>query len=141
MTKRADPRRLRGAMNYTAAELALVLEVSVGTIRTWIKQGLRTLRNSRPTLILGSDAKEFLSDRKQSRRKPLEPDQVYCFTCKDARNFFDGMVQLDRPPGKPARIIGFCACCEGPCSRVVGAKQIPHLSRFFKVSFSKAKTP
>ncbi len=141
MAKRADPRRLRAAQNYTVLELALLLEVSSGTVRSWIKQGLRTLNCSRPTLILGSDAKTFLEDRNKSKKRPLKPDQVYCLTCKEARNFFDGMVQLDRPPAKPARIIGFCATCEGPCSRVVGAKQIPHLTDIFEVSFSKTTTP
>ena len=137
MAKRADPRRLRSAQTYTVPELARALAKSTSTVRGWISQGLPALTTQRPTLIVGSEAKEFLTERRQAKKHPLCPDEVYCLSCKAPRKFFENMVQLEQVPGKPARITGFCATCEGSASRVVGAAQIGELERFFEVTGNK----
>jgi len=134
MAKRADPRRLRSAQTYSVPELARALSVSTGTVRGWIRQGLPVLNMQRPTLIVGSEAKNFLSERRQAKKRPLLPDEVYCLSCKEPRKFFDNLVQLEQVPGKSARITGFCATCEGLASRVVGAAQIANLDNFFEVT-------
>ena len=137
MGKRVDPRRLRAAQTYTVPELARSIGVSTGTVRGWIRHGLPALNTQRPTLIVGSDAKDFLSQRKRSKKRPLRPNEVYCLTCKEPRSVFENMVELERVLGKPARITGFCATCEGSVSRVVGAAQIGELDRFFEVTGNK----
>ena len=134
MAKRADPRRLRAVQTYTVPEIARALGVSTGTVRGWIRQGLPALTTQRPTLIVGSEAKDFLTERRQARKRPLCQDEVYCLSCKSPRKFFENIVQLERDPGKPARITGFCATCEGSVSRVVGAAQIDQLDRYFEVT-------
>ncbi len=141
MAKRADPRRLRAAQTYTVPELARALGSSTGSVRNWIRKGLPALTSRRPTLILGSDAKEFLTNRKQAKKCVLRPDEVYCLKCKGPRKFFDNMVQLEQVPGKPFRIIGFCATCEGVASRVVGETQAARLDRFFEVTRNKGDAP
>ena len=139
MAKRAEPRRLRAAQTYTVPELARALDVSTGTVRGWIRQGLPALTTQRPTLIVGSEAKDFLTERRQAKKRPLSPDEVYCLSCKSPRKFFENMVQLEQAPGKPARITGFCATCDGSVSRVVGASQIDQLDRYFEVTGNKDK--
>ena len=137
MAKRADPRRLRSAQTYTVPELARALDVSGGTVRGWIRLGLPALTTQRPTLILGSEAKDFLTERRQAKKYTLHPDEVYCLSCKSPRKFFENMVQLEQAPGKPARITGFCAICEVSVSRVVGVAQIDQLGRYFEVTGNK----
>ncbi|MCV2872722.1 helix-turn-helix domain-containing protein [Defluviimonas sp. WL0050] len=127
---------MRSAQTYTVPELARTLGVT-GAVRGWIRQGLPALNTQRPTLIMGSEAKEFLTERRQAKKRPLHPDEVYCLSCKAPRKFFENMVQLEQLPGKPVRITGFCAICEGSASRVVGAAQIGELERFFEVSGNK----
>ena len=131
MAKRADPRRLRAAQTYTVPELARALSVSVGTVRSWLKQGLPAMTGQRPTLILGEAAKEFLAYRTAKTKRPLAPDELFCLSCKAPRKPYAGLVQLDHAPGKPTRITGFCEACETVCSRVIGAAQIPHWSEYF----------
>lgn len=134
---RADPRHLRSAQNYTVPELARALGFSIGTVRVWIRQGLPALTAQRPTLIVGSEAKEFLIERRQAKERPLLSDEVYCLSCKAPGKFFENMVQLETVPGKPTRITGFCATCEGSASRVIGAAQIDQLDRYFEVTGNK----
>ena len=140
MAKRADPRRLRSAQTYTVPELARALGVSTGTVRGWIRRGLPALTTQRPTLIVGSEAKDFLTERRQAKKRALLSDQVFCMYCKEPRQFLENMVQLEQVPGKPARITGFCATCEGSVSRVVGAAQIGELKWFFEVTGNKDET-
>jgi hypothetical protein len=141
MAKRADPRRIHADLSYTVPELARTLGVSVGTVRNWLKQGLRALTTQRPTLILGADAKEFLAVRKAQTKRPLAPDELFCLSCKAPRKPFAGLVQLDHAPGKPARITGFCEACETVCSRVVGAAHIPRLTAIFDLEPNRATRP
>ena len=86
---------------------------------------------------MGSEAKEFLIERRQAKKRPLLRDEVYCLSCKAPRKFFENMVQLDTVPGKTARITGFCATCEGSASRIIGAAQIDQLDRYFEVTSNK----
>lgn len=141
MAKRADPRRIRADLNYDVPELARTVGVSVGTVRNWLKHGLPAMTAQRPTLILGSDAKEFLADRKAKTKRPLAPDELFCLSCKAPRKPYAGLVQLDHAPGKPARITGFCEACETVCSRVVGARHIPHLPEYFDLEPNRAARP
>lgn len=141
MPKKADPRRLRSCLTYTVLELADALDRNPGTVRSWIKQGLRVLNKSRPTYILGSDAKEFLTERQSAAKRPLKNDELLCLTCHEPRRPFERMVDLQLEAGKPSRIVGFCEECEGLCSRVVGKAQIAHLSEFFEVSFTNGTAP
>lgn len=99
------------------------------------------MTSQRPTLILGSDAKEFLADSKAKTIRPLAPDELYCLSCKAPRKPFARLVQLDHALGKPARITGFCEACETVCSRVVGTAQIPLLSAIFTLEPNSAKRP
>ena len=135
MPKKTDPRRLRSSLTYTVLELANALDRNPGTIRGWIKQGLPVLNSSRPTLILGSDAKDFLTKRQNAAKRPLKDDELLCLTCHEPRRPFEGLVDLHSEVGKPSRIVGFCEACEGVCSRVVGKAQIAQLSKFFEVQF------
>lgn len=141
MAKRADTRRIHADLNYNVPELARTAGVSVGTVRNWLKQGLPAMTAQRPTLILGSDEKEFLAERKAQTKRPLAADELFCFSCKAPRKPFAGMVQLDHAPGKPARITGFCEACETVCSRVVGVAQIPRLSAIFDLEPNSAARP
>lgn len=141
MAKRADPRRIHADLSYTVPELARTVGVSVGTVRNWLKRGLPAMTAQRPTLVLGSAAKEFLANRKATAKRPLAPDELLCMSCKVPRKPFGGLVQLDHAPGKPTRITGFCEVCEKVCSRVVGVAQIPRLSEIFDIEPNSAARP
>ena len=141
MPKKADPRRLRSSLTYTVLELADALDRRPGTVRGWIKQGLPILNSSRPILILGRDAKDFLTARRRAAKRPLNDDQLFCLICKQPRRPFEGLVDLHRETGKPSRIVGFCEECEGVCSRVVSKAQIARLSENFNISFDKGRAP
>lgn len=85
MAKKPNTRALRAARTYTIEETAIALGVSTGTVRSWVKAGLPLMKSQRPYLILGDTPRSFLQDRAAKGKVTLQPDQLYCFTCKAAR--------------------------------------------------------
>ncbi len=138
MAKRPDPRRIRSALTYTVAELAIVLSVTNRTVRSMIQRGLPTLSAKRPTLILGADAKEFLTVEQANAKSPLAANELYCFSCKAPRRPFGNLVDLVDLPDAPARITGLCEVCERTCNRIVRRDQIDELRGIFDVTLNNA---
>lgn len=85
MAKRPNPRSIRAARTYTIEEAAVALCVSIGAVRAWIKAGLPVMKSERPYLILGEALREFLQNRSAKARVRLQPDQLFCLTCKKPR--------------------------------------------------------
>jgi len=84
MTKRqsARIRFIRRRRTYRVGELAGLLGVHLQTVHQWRKDGLEVLEGSRPFLIPGGVAKEFLKSRVSRRKKTLAPDEFFCMSCR-----------------------------------------------------------
>ena len=68
MAKRANPRAVKANLTYTIEEAADCLGVSIGTVRTWAKNGLPILKAQRPFLITGFALRTFLEKQRQIRK-------------------------------------------------------------------------
>ena len=60
-------RRVKRHRSYRVDEAAIAVDSCRATIRRWIKNGLPTVQDTRPALILGSDLIDYLD------RKPRGP--------------------------------------------------------------------
>ena len=137
MPKRPNPRAIKAARTYTVEEAAIVLGVSVGTIRSWVKSGLPLMRSQRPFLILGDALRNFLKDRAQASRAPLREDQLYCLTCKAGRNPMGLLVDCIPQTPKTARLLGLCNVCGGTCNRMISKSKIDDSSQVFCVAIKE----
>lgn len=140
MPKRPNPRRLRATRTYTIEEAATALGVSTGTVRSWVKAGLPLMKSRRPFLILGDALHSFLQDRAKSAKVSLQPDQLYCFTCKDARTPMGMLVDCIPQTSKTARLFGLCDVCGGTCNRMIGTSQIDRIGNIFEVAMKGGPT-
>lgn len=141
MAKRPNPRALKANRTYTIPELALSLDVSVGCVRGWVRDGLSAMISKRPYLILGSDARAFLERRRNNATTSLQPDQFFCMSCKAPRRPWGMLVDLFDQPGGTVRVMGLCEECHTPCNRMVGRAKIPRLDDFFDVTRRVGTTP
>jgi len=137
MPKRPNPRAIKAARTYTVEEAAIVLGVSVGTIRSWVKSGLPLMRSQRPFLILGDALRNFLKDRAQASRAPLREDQLYCLTCKAGRTPMGLLVDCIPQTPKTARLLGLCNVCGGTCNRMISKSKIDDFSQVFCVAIKE----
>lgn len=93
--KRINARRIKVHRSYAVEEAARLLGVHKNTVRSWIKNGLPTIDNRRPILILGRSLSSFLLTRRTRRQQPCQPDQLFCFRCQTPK----------RPAGQTAEYI------------------------------------
>ncbi|MEZ5443199.1 MAG: helix-turn-helix domain-containing protein [Lysobacterales bacterium] len=79
-----SPHRVKIHRNYTIGEAADLLGKHKNTVREWIRCGLPALTEQRPTLILGSDLRAYLTKRRKSNKQPCRPGELYCLRCRAA---------------------------------------------------------
>jgi hypothetical protein len=66
-----DPnhRRVKIHRSYTVEEVARLHRKHKNTVRNWVKDGLTTIDNKRPMLILGHDLVAFLKARRVKNKQ------------------------------------------------------------------------
>ena len=64
--------------SYTAAEICELLGVCKATVGHWVKEGLPSIKETRPNIILGQHLKEFLAKKLSRYKFKLEKDQLPC---------------------------------------------------------------
>ena len=97
--------------NYTFQELAGVLGVHKNTVASWVKNGLPCLKDCRPFLIIGPDARKFLKAKRRGKKQKCKPNELYCLRCKLPTTLAANIVEyVPKSPSK-GRLTGFCIRC------------------------------
>lgn len=140
MAKRPSHRAIRATRTYSLEEAATAVDVSIGTIRAWVKQGLPIMKDQRPYLILGADLKDFVQDRLKGRKVRLQPSELYCLTCKAGRTPDGMLVDIIPQTATTARLMGLCEVCGGTCNRMISRSKIGQFCEIFDVAMKDVKT-
>lgn len=106
---------------YSVEEAARLLDVHKNTIRDWLRRGLPTVDQQRPTLILGRELAEFLAHRRSSRKRPCAPGQIYCVRCRCPRNPAGDMADYMPLTETTGNLVGLCPTCSALMYRRVSA--------------------
>lgn len=85
MKRRGRPsgRTVKIHRSYTIDEAARETGACKATVRRWLKNGLPSVNDKRPLLILGSDLVALL--RKKPKRQPCLLDECFCLKCRKPR--------------------------------------------------------
>ena len=122
MRKNHDHRKIRSKDSYTASEIAEILHIHIQTVRSWTKKGLMPIADTYPPLYLGSDLKDFLIREKEKRCISLNPNEMYCMSCKKGVNA--PIVNVIKPQLKIGkgkdyfRLEGKCPLCGCKTNRI-----------------------
>jgi DNA-binding XRE family transcriptional regulator len=109
---RANYRRVKIHRSYTVEEVARLFGVHKNTVRAWIKDGLQVCDGKRPTLILGRELATFLQSRRESRKRPCRPGELYCFRCRAPKPPALRMADYTPMTDKFGNLAAICADCE-----------------------------
>jgi hypothetical protein len=83
--RRIDPRLAKLHRSYSVEDSSRLFGVHKHTVRAWLKAGLQAIDSRRPTLILGSELRRFLSARRATRRRTTPPGMIFCLRCREPR--------------------------------------------------------
>lgn len=110
--------------SYTVDEAARRLEVHRQTIREWIKRGLQTCNDRRPTLILGRHLVPFLKTTRQRARRPCAAGELYCVRCRVPRRPRGDAAQLEIRTRSLATLVGTCPQCSAVMYRTLNLAKL-----------------
>ena len=133
MGRRVSAYRIKMNRHYTYEQAAETLGVAVQTVRAWRDEGLHVLMGQIPHIIMGYALKDFITERRRKAKRPLKDDEVLCMRCKAPRTPFGMMADYVPTSITSGRLETLCGTCEGRCSRLVQASEIPRLSEKLEI--------
>jgi hypothetical protein len=139
MSKRNhNPRRAKIHRNYTVAEVAALFGVHRQTVRRWIRNGLLTIDDRRPTLILGSHLVNFLRNRRQTKKQRCKPGEIYCVGCREPKSPAGGMADYEPQTETLGNLIGLCPDCDSLIYRRMNVTRIDVVRSFLSITMLEA---
>lgn len=125
MAKRIATNRIKKNQTYSIIELAEAAMVSQITVRRWIKDGMATIDDHRPALVMGFSALDFLGARQAKAKQPMQTHQFYCLRCKAPKSPMGMMADYVSQTPSGGRLVALCSSCECTCNRNISANQLP----------------
>jgi len=106
-----NPRLAKVHRNYTVEEIATLYDMHKNTVRQWVKQGLATIDNRRPMLILGHSLFEFLQAKRTKNKHTCKPGEIYCVRCRVPKSPAGDMADYESLTETQGNLIGMCPDC------------------------------
>lgn len=134
MSKRSCWQSIRTNRTYTIEDMAIVCGVHVGTVRRWITNdglSIAVIDETRPILISGKLAREWMRRRERDRKQPCGPGEIYCVTCKAPRAIRPGSTRITSPKPPKITLEGDCTGCDRTIRRFDTEANREALSREF----------
>lgn len=139
MPKRLNPNLVRIHRSYTVEEVADLFAIHKNTVRNWVKQGLTTCENKKPVLILGSILKEYLKEKRNSKKHKCLPIEIYCLRCRHPQIPAEKMVDFEIINQETGRLIGLCPCCNSIINKYVKTSMLEEIQD--KLDITQPKAP
>ena len=130
MPKSYNTRLIQRNHAYTILEVCALYKVHKCTVRGWRKNGLPIDDQNWPPIIMGYDLKNYLDNKQEARKCPLQEDEFYCSKCKRARRSKPDKISFENSEiklgsiYKKANIIGECEVCSGRLTRFSSDREI-----------------
>jgi hypothetical protein len=103
-------------------EVRELFDVHKRTVRNWVKKGLPTYKDIRPHLILGTDLKLFISNKRKENKHTCKPSEIYCFRCRIPQNPESETVHFIQQSSGIGRVFAVCSVGENAISPTFESK-------------------
>lgn len=138
-TRHPNYRRVKIHRSYSVTEIADLFGLHKNTVRRWIKEGLSTIDNQRPMLILGRELAAFLKARRVKKKKRCKPGQLYCVRCRSPKYPAGNMADYSPVDEKAGRLTAICPVCDTLIHQYVSSAKIGKICEKIEVTFPKAQ--
>lgn len=89
-----------------------MLGVHKNTVRNWLRQGLSTIDQRRPTLIMGRVLADYLRASRTKRKQRCGSGQIYCVKCRVPREPAGDMADYVPITPTSGNLRGICPVCD-----------------------------
>jgi hypothetical protein len=124
--------------NYTTGEVADVLSNHKNTVRAWIKAGLPTIADKRPTLILGDELIAFLRARRAKNKKTCRAGEIYCVRCRAPKLPAGDIAEYQPITEKFGNLTAICPDCASIMNRCVSMAKLGQVRGKMDIAFPQA---
>ncbi len=69
------------------------------------------IKDKRPYLIVGGNLAEFLTQRRDARRQPSQPGQMFCLKCRRPQEPAGRMADFVASSAAAGALVGICPAC------------------------------
>lgn len=124
--------------SYTVEEIARLFGIHKNTVRHWIKDGLNTIDDKRPMLILGPVLSAFLQARRLKNKRTCKPGELYCMRCRAPKPPAGNMADYVPITEKFGNLVAICPDCDAVMNRHVSMSRIGEFLGKVDISFPEA---
>src|SRR5260370_11352385 len=129
--------RLPNPRNYSVEEIARLFGLHKNTVRHWLKQGLATIDDRRPRLVLGSSLSRFLQERRLKGKQPCGPGRIYCVACRAPKAPAGQMAECIPTGPRTGNLRGICPHCDRLIYRRVNLAKIDTVRGELEITFTR----
>lgn len=140
MAKKYNTRIIKLNYGYNLQKIAALQNVSIRTVRLWIKEGLLIVEGIYPYIVKGSELKRFLDKKQQSRRIKLSAGEFYCTKCRQAKKPLNNIVSLKysgKTIGRGIKdftIQATCETCGTKLNRFSNENKLSEVKQLFEIA-------
>ena len=131
-------RRVKIHRNYSVEEIASLFGIHKNTVRAWVKAGLPTCDGKRPTLILGPDLAAFIQARRESKKQPCRPGEIYCVRCRAPKVPAGDMAECLPLTEKLGNLRAICPDCYSWMYRRVSMAKLEQVRGKIEITYPQA---
>ncbi len=124
--------------SYTVEEIAKLFGMHKNTVRHWVKEGLATIDDRRPMLILGPVLAAFLQARRVKNKRTCKPGELYCVRCRAPKWPAGNMADYTPITEKFGKLVAICPDCNTMMNRNVSMARIGEFLGKMDISFPEA---
>lgn len=140
MSKNLNLRLIKQRESYSLKQISELLNVHIRTVQAWKQEGLPTINQEKPYLVMGYDLKEFLSKKFAKRRIKLQSNKFFCTKCREAVRSTENQVWLQtsgksigKQGFKELVIKGICEFCNSKLNRFSHSGRLEEIKTNFGV--------
>ncbi len=137
--RRIDPRRAKSHRVYETADVVRLFGVHKNTVGNWVKAGLQPVDDGRPMAFRGDDLRAFLTKRRDAKKRPCKPGELFCLPCRKPTRPAGGMV--DYIPSSPTggNLRGICPDCDRLIHRRASLQRLGAVASDLDVSIQQGQ--
>jgi hypothetical protein len=89
-----NTRLIRRDYAYFISEIAELFNLHRNAVRRWLKAGLCTVDDRRPSLVHGGDLITFLDSRQANRKRKCGANEFYCCRCRRPQRPLHNRIEI-----------------------------------------------